>query len=126
MNDARRQYNKRMTLALVVYAILLAVSVPLTSMYPDALWRFPVAVTPMGPFVYGIVSYLRYLRNLDELRQRIELEALAIAFGATAAITFCYGFLEHVGLPHINWWWVWPVMGASWVLSGKYAERRYR
>ena len=126
MDDARRQYNKRMTLALVVYAVILAASGALTSMYPDALWRFPVAVTPMGPFLYGIVSYVRYLRQVDELQQRVSLEALAIAFGATAAITFCYGFLEHVGLPHINWWWVWPVMGTSWILGGKYAERRYR
>ena len=95
-------------------------------MYPDALWRFPLAVTPMGPFIYGIVAYVRYLRQVDELQQRVSLEALAIAFGATAAITFCYGFLEHVGLPHVNWWWVWPVMGTSWILGGKYAERRYR
>ena len=126
MDDARRQYNKRMTLALVVYAILLAVSVPLTSMYPDAVWRFPVAVVPMAPFIYVIASSVRYLRMVDELQQRIQLEALAIAFGATAAITFCYGFLEHVGLPHINWWFVWPVMGASWILANMYAERRYR
>ena len=126
MDDARRQYNKRMTLALVVYAILLAVSVPLTSMYPDAVWRFPVAVTPMAPFIYAIAANVRYLRYADELQQRIKLEALAIAFGATAAVTFCYGFLEHVGLPHINWWFVWPVMGASWILANMYAERRYR
>ena len=126
MDDARRQYNKRMTLALVVYAILLAVSVPLTSMYPDAVWRFPVAVTPMAPFIYAIAANVRYLRSVDELQQRIKLEALAIAFGATAAVTFCYGFLEHVGLPHINWWFAWPVMGASWILANMYAERRYR
>ena len=126
MDDARRQYNKRMTLALVVYAILLAVSVPLTSMYPDAVWRFPVAVTPMAPFIYAIAANVRYLRSVDELQQRIKLEALAIAFGATAAVTFCYGFLEHVGLSHINWWFVWPVMGASWILANMYAERRYR
>ena len=126
MDDARKQYLRRMTIALVVYAILLAVSVPLTSMYPDAVWRFPVAVTPMAPFIYVIALSVRYLRMVDELQQRIKLEALAIAFGATAAVTFCYGFLEHVGLPHINWWFVWPVMGASWILANMYAERRYR
>ena len=126
MDDARKQYLRRMTIALVVYAILLAVSVPLTSMYPDAVWRFPVAVTPMAPFIYAIAANVRYLRSVDELQQRIKLEALAIAFGATAAVTFCYGFLEHVGLPHINWWFVWPVMGASWILANMYAERRYR
>ena len=126
MDDARKQYLRRMTIALVVYTVILAASGALTSVYPDAVWRFPVAVTPMAPFIYVIASSVRYLRMVDELQQRIQLEALAIAFGATAAITFCYGFLEHVGLPHINWWFVWPVMGISWSLSTIYAERRYR
>ncbi len=126
MEQGERQYSKRMVLALLAYVILLGVSVPVTSAYPDAAWRFPVAIAPMAAFIYGIVAYVRYMRSVDELRQRINLEALAIAFGATAAITFGYGFLEHVGLPHINWWWVWPVMGASWILGSKYAERRYR
>lgn len=80
----------------------------------------------MAAFIYMIVAYVRYLRSVDELQQRINLEALAIAFGATAAFTFCYGFLEHVGLPHINWWWVWPVMASSWILANRYAKRRYK
>ena len=126
MNSARRQYAKRLGLALFVYVVLLYASGWLTSAYPDAAWRFPVAVVPMAPFIYAIAANVRYLRSVDELQQRIKLEALSIAFGATAAITFCYGFLEHVGLPHINWWWVWPVMGASWILASMYAERRYR
>ena len=126
MDDTEKQYSRRMKLTLLAYIAILAVTVPLTSAYPDVAWRFPVAVTPMGPFIYGIFSYVRYLRMIDELKQRINLEALAIAFGATAAITFCYGFLEHVGLPHINWWWVWPVMAASWIFANRYAERKYR
>ena len=126
MDDARKQYLRRMTIALVVYTVILAASGALTSAYPDSVWRFPVAVTPMAPFIYAIAENVRYLRSVDELQQRIKLEALAIAFGATAAGTFCYGFLEHVGLPHINWWFVWPVMGASWILANMYAERRYR
>ena len=126
MEDAERRYAKRLTLGLLAYVVILAVSVPLTSAFPGAVWRFPVAITPMAAFIYMIVAYVRYLRSVDELQQRINLEALAIAFGATAAFTFCYGFLEHVGLPHINWWWVWPVMAASWILANRYAKRRYK
>ena len=126
MDDATSQYVKRMTIALLVYTAVLAASSALTSAYPDAIWRFPVAVAPMAPFVYAIAANVRYLSMVDELQQRMRLEALAIAFGSTAAITFCYGFLEHVGLPHINWWWVWPVMGTSWILGSIYTERRYR
>ena len=126
MDDARRQYSKRMGLTFVVYAALVVISVSLTETYPDTIWRYPLAIIPMAPFVYGITAYVRYLRLVDELERRIALESLAIAFGATAAITFGYGFLEHVGLPHINWWWVWAIMGVSWILAGLYTKRRYQ
>ncbi|MDE2892186.1 MAG: hypothetical protein OXN86_06780 [Chloroflexota bacterium] len=126
MDHARRRFSKRMTLAFLAYAVLVALSVSLTEVFPDAIWRYPLAVIPMAPFIYGVAAYVRYLRNVDELERRMALEALAIAFGATAAITFGYGFLERVGLPHINWWWVWAVMGVSWVLAGLHTKRRYR
>ena len=125
MNNARKQYRLQLGLAVVVYAFLLAVSLPLTQAYPESPWRYPLAVVPMLPFFYGIWAYVRYLRWVDELERRIALESLAIAFGGTAAITFGYGFLENVGLPHVNWMFVWPVMAGLWILGGLCARRRY-
>ena len=126
MELARKQYTRRMMLALLVYAALVAPSIPLIAANPDAAWRFPLAVAPVLPFIYGIFSYLRYIRMIDELQRRIAIEALAIAFGASAAITFCLGLLQIAGLPDINWSFVWAVMGGCWILGGLYADRRYR
>ena len=126
MNNSRKQYRLQLGLALAVYALLLVISLPLTQAYPESPWRYPLAVIPMLPFLYGIGAYIRYLRRLDELEQRIALESLAIAFGGTAAITFGYGFLENVGLPHANWMFVWPVMAGLWILGGMFARRRYQ
>ena len=126
MSNARKQYHLQLGLALAVYALLLAGSLPLTQAYPESPWRYPLAVIPMLPFLYGIGAYVRYLRGVDELERRIALESLAIAFGGTAAITFGYGFLENVGLPHANWMFVWPVMAGLWILGGMFARRRYR
>ena len=126
MDDARKQYTIRMGWAFAGYALLLVVSILLTEAYDAAAWRFPVAVVPMAPFVYGIAAYVRYVRMVDELQRRIAVESLAIAFGGTAAVTFGYGFLENVGLPHINWMFVWPVMAGLWILGGMFAQRQYR
>ena len=126
MELARKQYRRRMTMALIVYAAILVPSIPLISAYPDAAWRYPLAIAPIMPFIYGIFAYVRYLRLVDELQRRIALEALAIAFGASAAITFGYGLLQLAGLPDINWSFVWAVMGGCWILGGLYADRRYR
>ena len=126
MDTARKKYKLQMGLGLAVYGLLLAVSLPLTQAYPDAPWRYPLAVMPMLPFLYGIGAYIGYFRRVDELQRRIALESLAIAFGGTAAITFGYGFLENVGLPHVNWMFVWPVMAALWIFGGMFAHRRYQ
>ena len=126
MEQARKQYRMRMTLTFVVYAAILAPSIPLISAYPDAAWRYPLAIAPILPFIYGIFACVRYLRLVDELQRRVALEALAIAFGASAAITFGYGLLQIAGLPEVRWSFVWAVMGGCWILSGLYADRRYR
>ena len=124
-DEARKEYQVRLGIAFVAYAILLAVSLPLTESNPTAAWRSPLALIPMVPFLYGIQVYVRYLRGVDELQRRIALESLAIAFGGTAAVTFGYGFLQNVGLPEVNWMFVWPVMAGLWILGGVYAHRRY-
>jgi len=69
---------------------------------------------------------VRALERIDELQRKIVLDALAIAFGASALAVLTYGFLENVGLPHVNWMWVWPVMAAFWILGSWVAKRRYR
>ena len=67
------------------------------------------------------------LRRLDEMLQRIQLEALSIAFFATGLLAAGYGFLESAGLPHIDWGTViWPVMVGLWALGLIIAWRRYR
>lgn len=74
-----------------------------------------------------IVSSMLRLRRLDEMQQRVQLEALAIAFTGTGVLATGYGFLVNAGLPNIDWGGlVWPVMVALWVLGLVYANRRYR
>jgi len=53
-------------------------------------------------------------------------ESLMFAFGATAIITFSYGFLQRTaGAPELSYFWVWPVMGSAWLLGSVIAQRRY-
>ena len=112
--------------AIAVYAVLLVLSITLIQYHPQAWWRFPVALAPMVPAAFILVAFLRFFRRMDELQRRVHLEAFAFAFGASALLTFGYGFLENVGFPHLAWFWVWPVMAAMWILGSLIATRRYR
>lgn len=121
----RRRYNRDMVTAAAAYIAVLVVALTLLNAYPDAWWRYPVALAPMVPCVGIVRAVMRYLRGADELQRRIELEALAFAFAAGSLLTFSYGFLQIVGLPDVSWMAVWPVLAACWIVGKWLAHRRY-
>jgi len=47
-------------------------------------------------------SYLVFLRSVDELRRKIETEALAFGFAAGAALSLFYPLLEGLGAPRLD------------------------
>ena len=107
------------------YAALVGISGWIVDANPGADWRYAVAVLPMLPVGFVLRDWLRMFRRSDELEQRIALESIAFAFGATALLTFTFGFLQLAGLPDINWLFVWAVMGSCWIAGGRLARRRW-
>ena len=89
-------------------------------------WRVPLALAPMVPVVFVLFAFVRYFGRIDELQRRVQLEALAFAFGGTALLTFSYGFLQLVGFPQVSWFFVWPIMAVLWMAGKARADRRYR
>ena len=74
-----------------------------------------------------IIMAVRSIRRLDELQQKIQLEALAFSFAGTGVLTSGYGFLVDAGLPDIEWGaLVWPFMAGLWAIGLVIANRRYR
>lgn len=122
---AKRIYDRWVWVAFIAYSGLLGGVITVLQTYPDAAWRYPVAVTPMIPWVFIVGAYVRYYRRMDELHQRIALEAFAFAFAGTALLTFTYGFLDFAGAPRVNWWFVWPLMAALWIVGGFVARKRW-
>jgi hypothetical protein len=126
MNLVHRRYTIEFSAALICYAIVLVGSIKLLGWYGETAWRYPLALSPILPAAGALIAFLRFFRGVDELEQRMQLEGLAFAFGASALVTFSYGFLEGVGFPHLNWTFVWPVMGMFWGVGNVLARNRYR
>lgn len=116
----------RLVGAVVVYVVILYAAKLVLEGNEGTIWRYPVALTPMIPALFVLLFTVHGIRKLDELEQRVQLEALAFAFGGTAIGTFSYGFLQGVGLPGLSWHWVWPLMGLLWLAGLAVARRRYR
>lgn len=85
-----------------------------------------VAFLPIPFFIVFLIGFLRTTRALDELHQRIQLEALAIAFPTAVVIVMALGLVQKAGYLtnesfHDNWFLVaWP-----YFLGLALARRRY-
>jgi hypothetical protein len=122
-----KRYFKELTAAFAVYGLMLVGSIELlTHVSIAAPWRDVIALSPMLACAAMAWVILRELRRMDELQQRIQLEALGFAFAGTALLTFSYGFLEGLDYPKLTMFTVWPVMAVLWVVGLAMARRRYK
>ena len=122
-----KTYTRAFLSAMITYAVVLLVSVSLLNNSPsEAWWRIPLALTPIIPIFFALRAFLRYFHRIDELQQRIQLEAFALSFGVTCIVTFSYGLLEYAGFPALNWTWVASFMIAFWGIGSVIASlQRY-
>jgi hypothetical protein len=118
-------YTREFGLSMAAYVVSLPVSLALLDKVDQPL-KAVVALIPLIPAGFALVAYLRFLRRMDELGRRIQLEALAFAFGAAGMLTLAYGFLENAGFPQLSYIWVFPTMIALWGIGGAIASYRYR
>lgn len=125
MEKAAKEYTVQFSSAMVGYVLVLFASTYIIKADPDAWWRVPLAVAPVVPAFFALLSFIRYLGRMDELQRQIQLEAIAFGAGATAILSFGYGFLENVGFPDISLIFVLPLLVALWGLGACIASRKY-
>jgi hypothetical protein len=126
MNAAGRRYLVEFGGAMTAYVLVLLSTAWVLNTYPEGSWRYAVGVLPVLPVLLLLWAVQRAIARMDELQRRVQLEGVAFAFAATGALTFTYGFLEGVGLPHLSWTLVLPLMFALWGAGVALAGRRYR
>ena len=85
-----------------------------------------LALLPSVLGVVGIWSYIRFLRDADGMQRKIQLEALALGFGAGSLAMMGYRLLERAGAPPIDPSDPFLVMIVFWGVGMRLATRRYR
>lgn len=113
-------------LALLAYLMVLVGCVTVLQANPGAQWRYFVAVVPLAPTALALWIFVRALSRLDELHKRIQMQAFGFSLAATALLTFGYGFLEGVGMPHLSWTLVLPLEAVFWGVGTAIFTLRYR
>jgi hypothetical protein len=125
MNKMMKQYLGRFIVSIAVYVAMLIVAVWLLPKF-EQLWpRLLIALLPVVPIAAALLFFVKAVAQFDEFQRRVQFEAVAFSFGATAVLTFGYGFLEIAGLPSISWLYIMPFMVVMWSLGQAIAMRRY-
>lgn len=91
--------------------------------------RVLIALMPIPVFIVFLWSFIKGLRNADELHRRVHLEALAVAFPLTALLLMTLGLLQRaINLPFEDWSYlhVWQFLPIFYIAGLALAWRRYK
>lgn len=93
---------------------------------PGSLATWVVASAPAVLGVLMMAAYLRFLRETDELTRLIQLQSLAVGFGAGVLLLLHWELFEFVGAPAMDPSDAVMVPMLAWAGSLLFFSRRYR
>ena len=91
--------------------------------------RAAAALLPVAAMAAFLWVEISYLRQLDELHRRVQLEALAVAFPLALLLVFTVGSLERAGVQLQGFERprdLWPLVVVPYPVGLLFAWRRYR
>ena len=126
----RRRYTRELMLAMASYVMVLFVSIWLLKRIEEPALRALVALAPLPPIALAMRAIVRYIRDVDEMQQRIELEAVCIATAFVSLLYMAGGFLQIARVIAVDagaaMIWVFPLVCLAYGLAKVVVLRRYR
>ena len=126
----RRRYARELMLAMGAYVVVLFVSVWLLKQVEEPALRALLALAPVPPIALALRAMIRYVRDADEMQQRIELEAICIATAFVCLLYMAGGFLQAAKVIDVPaaaaMIWLFPLVCFSYGLAKLAVARRYR
>ena len=126
----RSRYLREFLPAMAAYVLTLFLSIWLLKRVEEPGLRALVALMPVPTIGMALRAIIRYIRDVDELQQRIELEAVSFAAAFVSMVYITGGFLQLakvVDIPSgVAMIWVFPMICASYGLAKIVVARRYQ
>lgn len=124
-----RLYLREFLPAMLAYAVAVLLSVWLLRRIEETWLRAVVALLPVLPIAMGLRATARYIRGLDEMQRRIELEALALGSIAVALAYLTGGFLQAARVIGVSgttaMLWVLPALSLGYGIAKRFVARHY-
>src|SRR3546814_4893933 len=124
------RYIRELFPAMVGYMVLLPVSILLLKhVVMPVSFKVVVVLLPVLPILLVMRAMTRLLRGLDELQQRIQLQAMGMTCAIIGAGTFALGLLQGADLVPVfrdQIVWVLPATFSVWGMVVGIISYRYR
>jgi hypothetical protein len=125
---AKNWYFKYLLGGIVIFVVTVSVvALVVLSSLPDA-WRVLLGLIPAALITYAGTSIARTIGEMDELQQRIHLEALVFSLAGVVLLSFALGLLQAIFIPMIELGLisVLPMSVGFWAIGLVVARRRYQ
>ena len=126
----QRRYTRSLMASMGVYALVLFASMWLLQRVDAVPLRFAIALAPVVPIGFAVRAMIRFVRDLDEMQQRIELESVGIATLSVSMLYMTGGLLQQAQLLQVPGGvamiWVFPLVCFTYGLAKAFVMRRYR
>ena len=118
----------RFALWCLAWALTYVVAHKTINANPDlaTAWVVLGIAAPICLMIVAVFSYAQFLRNADELLQKIQLQGLALGFGAGIVFITGYQLAEAAGASEMETDHAIVVMLVSWYVGQLYGAWRYR
>ena len=99
---AYKNYMKTMWKCMAIYVVLLSAfsAAVQTQLHPAV--QAIASIAPVLPLAWLMAAHVRFVRGLDELQRKIEMESVAISALITSLICMMFGFLVAGNVLHVN------------------------
>lgn len=125
----RKRYTREVMLAMGGYVVLLVLSILLLKRVEGTALRACIALLPVPPIAMTLRAMIRYIRDADELQQRIELQAVSFAAAFVSLLYLTGGLLQSARVLDVAasaaMIWVFPLVCLAYGLAKIVVSRRY-
>jgi len=128
MRPVNRRYLVEFLSAMAAYTVVMVTVWPWAVGQPSTGARLVGAIAPMIPLLFAARALVRRVLGGDELEQRVQLVAAAVAAGVVGLGTMTLGFLASarvVEVPGQAFTLVLPALIMVWGLTLGLVSRRY-
>jgi hypothetical protein len=127
MERSKKTLNKQSIIFALIYG---ATYVPVTWLLKHRVFSQPVsiiiAIVPIITFSIFIFKYIKSFAGMDEVRQRVQLEAVVIGFSLTAMLIMILFLLSMCDVAILDWFgyaylgcYCWLFYFIGWFISKK-------